>query len=442
MFGDVYKRQPVDKMIFAQMVINSMLADYPYDPGEYFSSNVNEIIVEREIFGKKVRIFLHGFVKAKDGYYVFTYNGMEKISEGDFIEVIEDQVNYLKDAAQYLYSKFESVSDSVLNRLEREYKDVLKDGVSIKDILDDSIAGYGIKVRDALFLPDIELADILPEEYHFTPIPSLGVTYLNTGIVGINPVARIADYITGKPIILAHELEHNTKKIQNLPLRNMVEVELWASLPMFGYLTPLEFTFHSYLESVRDISLVMFNWDAESEFRKTIYPLITGIRFDKQRIKIFMDKLNRVSEEIERVAFNEYFPEFFSNPLYWMSVSKWLDDEDPTRYDEPSFRIFFYIKYEPTCIDGVETTHEFLKKHKNVVYKLAKDALEKLDNSKSDDQSYAEYIERFREDPRYRYMLGLYGLNNLSDGELLKTIKDLYNLGLIRVPIIPEEMKR
>lgn len=372
---------PVVKLFEKWRVYDSLTSKYPTNDGG--TTFLNEsIIVNTAILGKKVKMTFVGYVKKDDKIFRYANDGIEILSQKEFDVVVKDHIDYITKAATLMHEKFTVPYQKILENVEATLKKekALGENEKLEDLLDKEIPDYdGLKNRDVLFIPsNNSVKDFIPAHYFFGSIPeALGVTYLGTGIVAIDPKARILDHINGPPAILMHEMVHNNKKLEGFPFALYFDAELWAEFPMLTENDCVNFTYHGYLKDVRKLARVLFDFDSSTNFKDIReYSLMFGGKIEDsenyKKLRRTMEKVNKISEIMQSTALNDIVPEFYTHPLYWITVNQFLHD------DAAAFKINFYRKFEPSCLGSPEETRKFMDANKDVIHEASESVLKDI----------------------------------------------------------------
>lgn len=435
-------QDPVKKLFEKERVYKAVAPQYSALGMNYINDSIT---VKKNILGKEVTMTFVGYVRKGNQITHYTTGSVTVLDEGAFERVVQDQVQYLETAAKRIHERLQKpmqqVKTTVESALRKEKK--LKDMQKLDDILDQTIAGYeGIKQRDVLFIPDTSVQKFLPTQYFFGTLPKriLGAAYIGPEVVIIDPKARILDYIDGVPVILMHELVHNNKELQGLPLSFHFDAELWASFPAAANWDYFEFESHPYFEDIRKIARVMFNFNSETAFDDLReYELLVGTQLDEKKLREAMARVKRISEEIQKTSNEEFIPEFYSHPLYWITVGEFLDDQ------AAPFKIYFYKKYEPTSLDGPEKTRKWMEENKEVVRQASEKVLRELKHDKERDHQDVAFnprelsagiqhqLETLKPEERETLFAAFnyFGIEANSPETLATKLVRLYNSGLI-----------
>jgi len=374
---------PLERMIEKDRAYRSLLHKYPSQPRTNIINGSME--VERDIQGVKVKMIFPNYVKTDTGRINHYHAaGIDSYSQQEFNCMVEDNVAYITKSAELAMRDYVNTLDMVIATQEKELKKAgkLKNGERLKDNLDKDVPGYpGLKVRDVLFTPETNVKDFVPTRYYFGEIAALGVTYINTGIVGIDPKARILDHINGWPTILVHEMTHRNPKLQSYPLLSKFDPEIWASFPMLVNDDMGHFLGHHYLKDLHKISRILFNFDNKLAYDDMMgLDTMMGIEFESknkfEKAREYISKVGVISQAIRDIAFKQYIPEFYAHPLYYMALNDFLKD------DNAAFKIMMYKNFEPTLLGGPEKTRDFLLEHDDVIKSVARQSMQELKNER------------------------------------------------------------
>ena len=436
---------PLEKMLEKERMYRSLRTKYPPKPRQIKINGSVE--VKRKIHGVDVLMVFPNYVKQKDGkvrHYHAT--GVDTYTSPEFQCIIEDHVNYIRQGAGLAMQDYKDTLKIILSAQEKVLKEegLLQEGQKLKDLLDQDVPGYeGLKVKDVLMTPDITIQDFVPRRYYFGEIPALGLTYINSGIIEIDPKARVLDHINGWPVILVHEMTHRNPKLQSYPILNKFDAELWASLPELVYEDMNHFLEHGYLRDIRKVAKILFNFDSDlAQTDMTSLDLMTGTELEKddghKKVREYIKKVSAISKAIRDVAFNQYIPEFYTHPLYFITLNEFLKD------DNAAFKLMMYMNFEPTLLGGPERTRDFIQENeevfedlaRNVIWNLKKGRRERLDDDELDriKQGLEQRLKQM--DPAQKKTLmqaakrfGMAETGNIDD--LIRFGMRLYKLGIV-----------
>jgi nicotinamide mononucleotide adenylyltransferase len=447
---------PLENMIEKARVYKSMEAKYPHKTTK---PPINgSIEVRKKIKGEEVVLIFPNYVRQKDGK-VRHYHaaGMDTYSAKEFQCVVRDQTEYLNRAAKLDMKDYIKMFDKVIEAQDKELKEkgALKKNQNLKDLLDKNVSDYlpgykGLKIKDILHTPDLTIQDFIPTRYYFGDFEALGVNYTDSGIVAINPKARVFDYITGVPITLMHEMTHRNQKLQHSPLMYKLDAELWASLPELPHEDLMHFLHHPYVKDIRKVAKICFNFDSKlAEVDITYLDTIMGKEFDEKKVREYINKVDKIRKAVVDVAFNEYLTEFFTHPDHYMAFNDILKDKNAT------FKLIMYMNYHPTLLGGPEKTRDFVMENEEFSKKLAREVIWDLKSKRSsleNDNSFREIKNTLEE--RLRQMhpakkralfqtVRKFGVSpaNINEEEVIKFGLGLYRLGIVDFDEEAQEVK-
>ncbi|MBR9683198.1 hypothetical protein GOV03_01540 [Candidatus Woesearchaeota archaeon] len=436
---------PLENMLEKQRSYKATNTKYSY--GTTFPLLNGSIEVQKKIHGVEINLIFPNYVKDKDGLVRHFHSaGVDTYSAKEFRCVVNDQVEYLTRAANLVMKDYEGMLDQIIAVQEKMLKEsgALKEEDNLRDLLDKEVPGYeGLKVRDVLFTPDVKIQDFIPTQYYFGDFRALGVSYTDTGIMGINPRARIFDYITGTPITLMHEMTHRNQKLQHSPLMYKFDAELWATLPELVHEDMMHFISHGYMKDIRKVAKILFNFDSKlADTDIAGLELMMGKELEKgqdhQKVRKYMEKVRIISTAIKKTAFEKYIPAFYSNPLYFATLNDFLND------DNASFKLVMYMNYEPTLLGGPEKTRDFVQANESIFEKIAREVIWDV-KSNRDNKIRDEELDKIKESlenklkkmrpERKKALINAakkFGLPENGDSEeIIKFGLRLYRLGII-----------
>ncbi|MBI4140922.1 hypothetical protein HY485_03745 [Candidatus Woesearchaeota archaeon] len=387
---------PVKKLFEKERVYNSIKGTYSRQRPPIINESIQ---IKQTILGKNVTLTFVNYVNKGDHVVHYTSNGMQRLTYPEFQAVVQDHAAYIEESALTLEKRFKEPSKRILETVEANLRKAKKlpADKKLEDILNEQITGYdGITVRDALLVPPPALTakDFLPQQYYFGVLPTgqrggsiLGVTYLNVGVVGIDPKARILDYINGKPTILMHEMMHANEKLQGMPLVFYFDAELYADLAEISNMDYLEITSHPYLDVPRQLSDTLFSFNSDLAFENVRdFAIMPGTSFEEsagyKKLRKTMHVVNDIAKKFQTKSLEEFFPEFYASPHYWITVNEFHRD------GTAAFKIFFYANYEPTSLGGPEATRKFMEENKEVIKETSEQVLKELRNRNTRQQTY------------------------------------------------------
>ncbi|MBI4142165.1 hypothetical protein HY484_04525 [Candidatus Woesearchaeota archaeon] len=387
---------PVKKLFEKERVYDSISLKYLRERTPFINESIQ---VQQEILGKNITLTFVNYVNKGNHIANYTANGIEKLTPAEFDIVVQDHINYLTEAATLMEQRFKTPSQKIMQAVEANLRKQKKlpDDKKLEDILNEKIQGYeGITIRDVLFVPPQTMTakEFLPPHYYFGTLPSsqmrgsiLGVTYLNTGVVGIDPKARILDHINGVPIILMHEMMHNNKELQGLPLVFYFDAELYAELSQIANMDYLEISRHHYLEVPRRLNKLLFSFDSDLAFENVRdFTIMPGMKLEDtdnyKKLRKTISVLNNITSTLQTTALDEFFPEFYASPHYWVVVNEFHRD------GAAAFKIFNYAKFEPTSLKGPEATRKFMEENRDVIIETSEKVLNELRGQQRARQTY------------------------------------------------------
>ncbi|HEY4521977.1 MAG TPA: hypothetical protein VJH05_02455 [Candidatus Paceibacterota bacterium] len=332
-----------------------------------------------------MEIILHHHVRIGDKVRVSTlceqkFLGETKQENEQRLEVVvKDLINSANEAADLDFNHHKDLIEGSIKSLAEQFEvsiEELKKRLPEKDPLS------GFTFREIYGIPEeMKRSDFVPRELHLGYLPQfpgvLGVAYLNTGVVFLNPQARIADYLMGKPIILAHEFVHTNSNLQKFPFADSFNAELFASFVMLLPNDSINFFFHPYPQSWRKIMKVYSGFDFNEAIKKIIvidlggYVVINEEEYRKAFLMV--EKLKKIVLEIDLKAKEAYY----SNQLWWAAFNEKLKDPDVV------YKMVMAQNFEPTLLDGREKTMKHVMLRREMIKDVTKEALEKLDDGSS-----------------------------------------------------------
>ncbi len=454
--------QPKDKlenMLEKDRVYSTLKTKYPYK--NRYSTLNGSMEVQAKIHEVNATLIFPNYVRQGDKINHYHSMGIDVYSQMEFQCVINDNIEYIRESATLAMKDYENLLPLVLDAQEKMLRKSgsLKEGENLKDFLDKDVEGYpGLKARDILFTPDTKIQDFIPRQYYFGEIPALGVTYINAGIIGIDPKARILDYINGWPTIMVHEMTHRNPKLQSYPMLHKFDAELWASFPELVHEDMMHFLNHPYLEDIRKVSKILFHFDSELAYQDIVkLRTMIGCELESnKKLKEYIEQVTRISQEIRDTAFNKYVPEFYTHPLYFMTLNEFMNDNNA------AFKLIMYMTHEPTLLGGPEydkngllvsfPTRDFIQENKDVIEESFRTVMRMLRNNREDEVSEeykakvkAELERRLsRMGPEKERMLtetakrfGMPTTGKIED--LIKFGLKLHRVGIVNIDIKEEE---
>ncbi len=318
----------------------------------------------------KLKIILDNQVRVSDKIRVTTLCSQQFITEDQYKTEIAYLITEINQAADADYEYYKDLTERAIKARAEKL------GISesdFKKILDDKDPNYGITFRELHRVPQtMRRSDFVPRELHlgYNPeIPGiLGVTWLNTGIIYINPQAQMLDYLIGKPVVLAHEFIHGNSNMQKFPMSDGFDVEVFASIPeMLISDDQIDFFFHGYPRDLRELAWIYFGFNFK-QVRKEIvtYDLGGSLLIDEEKYRHYFKELDRVKAEMHDFFRDTVIPEFYSENLWWSAMNERRQDKNSI------FRIMLSKHYDPTVLGGHEETMKWLLSHEDEIKEMAR----------------------------------------------------------------------
>lgn len=358
-------------------------------------------------FKGNMELVLENYVEMPDGKVRVTFfDEQVMITKEQKDVVVADLVRLADEAAQRKFDYYKDLYDHIVTVRARKL------GMSKDDLLkqlNDKVDGGDVTYRELNSVPlPLEKSDFVPRQLRlgFTPEAEgvLGYSWLNTGLVSYNPLARVLDYLMGKPKILAHEFDHNCQKLQSYPMSEGFDVELMAMIPE-GLWTDsqLDMFGHYYLEELREICHVAFGFNFKEARRRFIKFNSGGVLFvDEKEFAEYCAKVKLIQEELLVFARDVVVPEFYSDPIWWSAF------HDKMRNDNALWWVMVSLHYDPTILGGREKTMVWLEANKPIILQIAKDVYKKSGEKSSGPSFYVppalvkKYHAIFSEEERAR----------------------------------------
>lgn len=377
-----------------------------------------------EIKGKKVELFFEPYHR-KDANTIIYSDPLTSLdlTNKEFELVVSDLKETLERSVKDNFNHYHFVYDVAINAIATA--DNTTKAEAIKKIKGST---NGVPNADILMIPLLEETDFVPKELHLAFISSLGLTYLNSEIVLYDPQARIMDYIfSDSPAILKHELIHSNMKLQGMPFVWQYNAELVASLPaqLDLDMPALEFLYHPYLATIRDMSKVLFGLDSKKCFGDAmVFSYDGNIKINESALNECKKNLDLVRPALVKETETKILPEFFSNMFFWMAINNKMHDS--TGFIQVimarDFDAFWPFNDENKAKKWIET-------NKEVIDEIAKKTLEKI---KGGDDSPFEGIQLGHYKSSVKALQGMYGFNEKQLSILLKqhglTLEDVLKM--------------
>jgi len=455
----VSPKDSVDRVIELRRIVSVFANSFAKTP--FIDGNITKKVT---LHDKVCEIYFHNYVRElsnRDGKTtekIFYYNatGKRELSKEQFQAVESDIVNTLTAAVEqaYEYHKGIQENDRVISGIQKYLvkQGLFTDKIRLKDILQNPVPeDPKLTIADVLGIPSIRRKDFVPRQLHFSALSHgiLGITYLNTGVVGYHPLARQMDFIVDHPDILAHELTHNNPELQGIPKVWHYDAEVHATMVMHPGI--IHFLRHSYLEDIRKMSRVLFSFDSEKVVEDIVrYSTDMGIKLDRKKTATYLKHSDKIFKLLSD-TYVDFLAEFHIHQDYWTAINKELGD------DNAAFRVFTYLKFEPTLLDKIieveengkkvrkndNATYKFIQEHRGVIKEAAKKARKELDM----DGKNAVLSSRFKGAKDFydslspkqgfavRQFLKTIGFSdNKNPKELFGIIDDLIRAGVISKP--------
>ena len=322
----------------------------------------------------KMRIVLDHVIKMPDGSYrgtdlchQFTVTEEQvKFAEADLVAVV-------KAASQEDYDFYKEIYGLAIEARAKKL------GIPVKELtaeLDESMPDRkGVSFREFNSLPKPSKAsDFVPRELHLgfnIPLAGiLGVTWLNTGVIYYNPDARIVDFLTGKPKVMAHEMVHCNINIEKFPMAEAFDAENLASVPEGLWAeNELDLPSHSYFADVRELDEIYFNFDF-AQMNKDIFKtdMAGNAVIDEKAYRFYYKQLDDVKKENLDFFRQVTIPEYYSDPVWWAAVNNIRGDKNSV------FRMTMALHYNPTLLGGSKPTLEWLESNRELILQTAQSA--------------------------------------------------------------------
>lgn len=341
------------------------------------------IKVEKTIDGKKFFIVLDHHNKLPDGRIRFvSYLGSEIITDEQLQTVVDYTFGEIQKAVDLNFDFYKDLRQLALESLAASLKIASGD---LEKVVDQKVSeNPKFTFEELYWLPKkMEKKDFVPREVHVGYGPdawgALGWAWLDTGLVYLNPMAQVLDYLVGAPVVTQHELMHANKNLQSLPFSEAFDVELAASIPeMLTLGDYVHLQFHSYVRDLREMAWVFFGYDYKRVRKEIVKFDAAGVlRIDEEKFNHYSQLLNQVKAE-----YMKFFPkaigEFYGKIVLWSAFQDKLVDK------RAIWRIMMRKEYEPTILGGREKTAKWLKANEQNIREDAQKAWdvsgEPLDN--------------------------------------------------------------
>ncbi len=334
------------------------------------SELINAQTITRQVTykGNVVNYIFNVYHKDSQGrIYYYDACGQTQLDKQKLEQSILYFIQNSEDAARYAAEFHKGKQKRFLVQISRET------GMSEDEIIrmmkkTDPVSGNSnITFADTFDFPkDQDWMDFLTQvkEIHLahTPENYLGLTYSDTGACFISPALMIADYITGKPVRLGHELMHANREFQKMPYLNFFDFETMASVP--SLLMPDDgffFITHSYARRLRPFIRAYFNLDLDRAENEIFPVTLAGSRvMNHEKFRIWAIEIEKVKIELLNF-FRRIDDELTVHRWYWFALHEKLGD------NLAIFKIMLALMYEPTGLGGQNSTAKWILKHKGEI---------------------------------------------------------------------------
>ncbi len=335
---------------------------------------------------RHLTVILDHYIEIKEGpnkgkFKVTTLCGDEIVLTRRQVDVVADYVfeNGIKSVKSDSEFWGPIIDDSIDIGLEKRVGKEKKAGMRAR--LDEKIPGYEITWREYYgLLYDNKESDFVPTELHLGYNVRLrgifGVTWLNTGLVYINPQTLQIDFIKNEPQVMKHEFVHVNSNLENFPLAESFDAELLASFMMFHSEDQIDFFFHGYAALPRKFAKIYFNYDFDAARARMVkFDDATGnLIVDAKAWNEELEKLQPIKEEFIRFG-RLALPEFYSDEMFWLAMNKKLRDNNVV------FRMMMAKYYDPTSLGGRVPTMRWLEANKERIRKIAEESMAEVEKS-------------------------------------------------------------
>lgn len=334
----------------------------------------------------KLEVVFDNYVRVGDKIRVTTLCGQKLITEEQFKIDRDDFIEHAIQARDADYDYYQDLTEKAI-KARAEKLGIKVD--EFKQILDDKDPNYGITFRELHRIPNqVKRSDFMPRELHLgynTQIPGIfGVTWLNTGVVYINPQARMLDYLIGKPMVFQHEFIHANSNMQKFPMSGGFDAELFASIP--EVLIPedqIDLFFHGYPRDLRELSWIYFGFNYKQVWKEiSKFNFAGSMTVDEDKYRYYFKEQDRIKKEMYDFFRDVVLPEFYSDPFWWSAMNERRGDQNSI------FRIMMAGYYDPTIFGGHVNTMKWLSTiPEDKLKDLARSSFEDQ-NSQSNDNSF------------------------------------------------------
>ncbi len=306
----------------------------------------------------KLVVIFDNQVRIGDKIRVTTLCGQQFITEDQFKVEKDDFIEHAIQARDADYEYYQDLTEKAI-KARAEKLGIKVD--EFKKILDDKDPNYGITFRELHRIPNaVKRSDFMPRELHLgynTEFPGiLGVTWLNTGVVYINPQARMLDYLLSKPVVFEHEFIHANSNMQKFPMSGGFDAELFASIPEM--LIPddqINLFFHGYTRDLRELAWIYFGFNYKQVQKEiTKFNFAGSTKIDEDKYRYYFKEQDRIKKEMYDFFRDVVLPEFYSDPFWWSAMNERRNDQNSI------FRIMMAGYYDPTIYGGHANTMKWL----------------------------------------------------------------------------------
>jgi hypothetical protein len=214
-------------------------------------------------------------------------------------------------------------------------------------------------------------SDFVPRELHLgfnIPLGGiLGVTWLNTGVIYLNPDSLVTDFLTGRPKVLQHEMVHNNINVEKFPMSEAFDVELMADMPIVLYQeNQIDLPSHSYATDLREMFQIYFNDDFEQAEKQSVKIDLAGNTvIDEIKYRYFYAQHEQVKAEALAFFQTVSIPEFYSDIAWWGSVNDIRGDKNSV------FRMTLAQHYNPTILGSSKESLDWAEAHRELILQTA-----------------------------------------------------------------------
>lgn len=318
-------------------------------------------------------VFDHVVELPNGGYRVTDLCHQYIITAHQLVVAANDLQHVVREAAQDDYDYYSKTYQLALDARAKKL------GIPVKELeaqLDESMPDRkDVTYREFNSLPKpSKVSDFVPRELHLgynIPLGGiLGVTWLNSGVIYYNPDARLVDFLTGKPKVMAHEMVHGNINIQKFPMSEAFDVENLASIPEGLWAeNQLDLPSHGYFADLREIDEIYFSFDFDQMKKDTFkFDFAGNLVIDEKAYRYYYAQLDTIKKENLDFFQNVTIPEYYSDPLWWGAVNNIRGDKNSV------FRMTMALHYNPTILGGAKPTLDWLESNRETITSTAEDA--------------------------------------------------------------------